>query len=342
MDEEGDLIEKIKLLSDSIRKKSRNLKVGIQEREKYLETTFKPLVTPLQEISRKLETNNQRNIVSKKYLPIDINNGREEGNSSTEADENTNSLSERDEYVGEEEELEEDDDEEDSGSESGVTDQSEPKKGKTCDMNVETISREDGSENNTSILATNIGQKGLLTRKYILKMLQGPPSKRKCHVYGARVENNNIKIGDSVISIDDSDNLTIKGKTYPGSPGLFELIFKATPIKYTPKDFNNFKRIVKATNAHKKNYTTLAPIYRNKSTKYKNIIEKLFPPRGVKSGQGMSMKNMYETNIIYYSDVNKLVNRLRLLHEATLAGHTGVDNEIVALTQELRNQGYIN
>ncbi len=54
------------------------------------------------------------------------------------------------------------------------------------------------------------------------------------------------------------------------------------------------------------------------------------------------MKNLYETNIIYYNNVNKLVDRLRLLWESKQAGHSGLDNEIVAVTDELRKRGYIS
>ncbi|WP_143442451.1 hypothetical protein [Klebsiella pneumoniae] len=49
------LINEIKSLSDAIRKKNRDLKLGISERHRYLENTFKPVVDPLQEISRKLD-----------------------------------------------------------------------------------------------------------------------------------------------------------------------------------------------------------------------------------------------------------------------------------------------
>jgi len=58
-----------------------------------------------------------------------------------------------------------------------------------------------------------------------------------------------------------------------------------------------------------------------------------------KSGEGL--KNTQETNIIYYSNINKLVDRLRVLHQAVNAGHTGLDNEIIALTTELRNRNVI-
>ncbi|WP_143457381.1 hypothetical protein, partial [Klebsiella pneumoniae] len=112
-------------------------------------------------------------------------------------------------------------------------------------------------------------------------------------------------------------------------------MFKPTPEKYTHRDLNNFKRILELTSAHKKNYSKTSPVYRNKSNKYFQVISKLYPP---KRGKGMTMKNAYDTNVIYYNDVNKLVDRMRLLYEARQAGHTGVKNEMVALEQELRRR----
>lgn len=333
MDNREDLVEKIKFLSDSIRKKSRDLKLGIQERERYLETTFKPVINPIKEISRKFERQIPKNDELISLLPSDSRHIKEEEKSETDYDDedDTNSSNVTDNDIPEENNTKNDEDEEINGeSESNDVDEEA------------TRVFVDNSISNVSAIASDIGEKGVLTRKYIMKMLEGKHPMRKCHVYGARVENNKIMIGNSVISTGGNDNLTIKGKTYSGTPGLFELIFKTDPTKYTSKDLADFKKIMKATNAHRKEYSSLAPVYRNKSKKYEKIIVKLFPPRNTKSGRGISMKNAYNTNIIYYNDINKLVDRMRLLHEAKQAGHTGVDNEIIALTQELRNQGYIN
>jgi hypothetical protein len=111
------------------------------------------------------------------------------------------------------------------------------------------------------------------------------------------------------------------------------------PAKYTAQDLKWFKDIALTTNMHKKKYLTTGPVHRNTTKKYKNVIAKLFPTQ--KTGSGITYKNAKKANIIYYNNVNKLVKRLKLLHEAKLAGHTGVYNEIVALTDELRERGYI-
>lgn len=67
-------------------------------------------------------------------------------------------------------------------------------------------------------------------------------------------------------------------------------------------------------------------------------------------GQGFTNLNVKEvcgsnnpcSNIItYWNDVNELVNRLRLLTLSTTAGHTGHNNEIIAIIEELREANVI-
>lgn len=48
------LLKEIKSLSDSIRQKNRALRLGINEKEKFLETTFKPVTNPLNQIVQHL------------------------------------------------------------------------------------------------------------------------------------------------------------------------------------------------------------------------------------------------------------------------------------------------
>lgn len=45
----------IKALSDPLRKKHKNLNLGVMQREKLVETTFKPVVGPLQDKSNELK-----------------------------------------------------------------------------------------------------------------------------------------------------------------------------------------------------------------------------------------------------------------------------------------------
>ena len=327
MEEQELLVHNINALSDSIRRKNRALRSDISERDAFLETTFKPVVEPLKEISQKLTRSDEN---KENINPLIKNKVDDIMNDSTDAMNSEYEEETSDDVSNLEVEEEEEDEEKHEASESNSDKQNEKEVGGTS---------QPSSASRISMLSQDIGYKGELTKKYVLKMLHSTLPKRNYHVYGARLTDEGLMIGNSLIRIDNADNLTIKNKTFKGTPGLFELLFTKEPQGYTRKDLESFKTICKVTNAHKKGYDAASPVYRNKSIKYKNLIMKLFPP--TKSGRGMDMKNSYNTNVIYYNDVNKLVNRMRLLYEAKEAGHTGVDNEIIALSSELRGRGYI-
>jgi len=287
------LLMEIKSLSDSIREKHEALKSGIIEREKYLDSTFRPIVEPLKEITGKLDSS----LIKKE-------------NTDPSSIKNLIDFKEDDE-VSNVSNMEEGD------SNSSIT-----------------------SPTDLSVLGTDISTTGKLSRQYVVKMLDEGESSRNYHVYGARVANGGLMIGNSKLVTDDKDNIIIKDKKYPPSRGLFELIFKKNPTLYTERDLQTYKRICKSTNTHRKQYSSTGKIHRTSTGKYKKIISKLFPPQT--KGSGMLMKDTYDTNVIYYNNINKLVDRMKLLHEAQGVGHTGVGNEMVALIAELRSRGYIN
>lgn len=62
------LVKEIKSLSDSIRRKNRALRLGINERDKYLETTFKPIIEPIKELSQNFLKQFHQGIVINCYL----------------------------------------------------------------------------------------------------------------------------------------------------------------------------------------------------------------------------------------------------------------------------------
>lgn len=336
------LVKEINELSESIRKKNRALKMGISEREKYLESTFEPIITPLKKLSNNMEhlSSLKSDKTGSQYLIkgkhnenglVDSQNDNDLGKSTF-----TDTSEEDNDEVVDEEEVEQFDE---CGTHTVIPTEHIEEHRPLVKKGTQS------TRSNLSILAHDFASKGILARKYLLKMLHSAPGNRKYHVYGVRLSNDVLMVGNSKIDInDDDDNFNIKGKLFKGTPGLYELLFKTSPTKYSSKDLNNFKSILKITNAHKKNYCPTAPIHRNNSLKYKKVVSKIFPPNAKASqltGKGMIMKNSKEPNIIYYNDINKLVNRLELLYEAKIAGHTGVDNEILALTEELRSKGYI-
>lgn len=336
------LIKEIKSLSDSIRKKNRALRLGISERDKFLETTFKPVIDPLKQVSRKLERVTEGDLI----LPVSQYDIKTEEELGEEEEDNNSELEEIEEEPEEFEDVQ-----------------------RKEDISEEEEEIYDSGPSNISKLGVDIRFKGNLGRKYVLKMLQSTIPNRNYHVYGARLEGEGLMIGDSRLDVDKQDNIIIGGKKYKGTRGLFELIFKSKPENYSNRDLATFKNVCLTTHAHRKNYKPApSPIHRNQSVKYKNIISELFPTqmeiakkrflsseevipfhtnrkrRKVNekppSGEGL-LKNTYNTNIIFYNNVNKLVNRMRLIHEAIEAGHTGLQNEWVALIDELINRGII-
>src|SRR5688572_2387207 len=68
--------------------------------------------------------------------------------------------------------------------------------------------------------------------------------------FGIRSEDRIFYIGDTPITIQD-DNITVAGKTYDGTPGLWELITMAKPTKsiYEDNDLKDYAEILVATNA---------------------------------------------------------------------------------------------
>lgn len=348
------LIQEIKLLSDSIRRKNRALRLGISDRDKFLETTFKPVIDPLREVSQKLEKVTEGD----KVLPIPKSDIKTKGDVFFEGEEELEDVSEEEEDLLEQVQ--------EWGKDKSVQEELlEP------DQDKDISEEEDAPEtnlSNISRLGLDIQYKGVLGRKYLLKMLQSTIPNRKYHVYGVRLEGDGLMIGNSRLDIDEQDNIIVKGKKYKGTTGLFELLFKNIPVQYKIKDLINFKRICLNTNAHRKNYSQTLPVHRNQSDKYKRIISELFPTKmkrnkkrymsteevssipdlkkrrkvttDAPSGSGL-LKSIYDTNVIYYNNINKLVNRMRLIHEAIEAGHTGLQNEWVALVDELINRRII-
>lgn len=309
------LIKEIKSLSDSIRKKNRMLRSGLSERESFIESTFKPVIQPLKDISQKLNNS----IVKEADLLMPVENIKEDEDLQSLKSDHDSDMNEKGNDDGEENEDEEED----------ISDIEE-------ENNIP--NREMEEESNLTVLGRDISNHGELFKKYVLKMLHGTLANRKYHVYGARLEKNGIMIGNKEVKVDEADNIIVGEQLFPGTTGLFELIFKKIPMRYSSQDLKWFKKICLITSVHKKKYSPSESIHRNSTKKYKDIIQKLFP---LAKGSGINLKNTNSSNIIYYNNVNKIIERLKLLHEAQLAGHTGVNNEIVALTEELRQRGYI-
>lgn len=318
MDQES-LLHQIKLISDSIRVKNQALKLGLSEKDRFLQSTFNPIVQPLKDISEKLSKYDK---VTDK--PVVYN----KLNEATKVDENDDETAA---HNDEEESLD-----------STRYDMNDSTSDSNSIEDVENIPPME-SVSNLSVLGDDLADKGKLTRKYLLKFMKdNPGSNRNFHVYGARLDKDGIMMGDSTLNIDDDDNIKVGARTYKGSRGLFELLFKARPDYYTKSDLANFQIMCKDTNSHRKNYLKTNSIYRNNSFKYMKVIKGLFPPKfNSKKGKGMEFKNANATNIIYYNDLNELIDRARLIYSAIQNGHTGLENEWLSILEVLKKQNII-
>ena len=184
--------------------------------------------------------------------------------------------------------------------------------------------------------------------------------------------NKKPKIGNKYLNL-KGDNIIIDGKTYTGTPGLWELIVSKDPQegKYTEDDYINYINLLVQTNTiHQKNNPNSPKPKSSSSNKWLNLISPVWehireskkPPeeeKGKGKGKGKGRKKRQEDpqpgtsgtdpqtetpggGLILPSDPNALINRFDLLFSSKKAGHTGVKNEIVSILDELKRQGVIN
>lgn len=179
--------------------------------------------------------------------------------------------------------------------------------------------------------------------------------------YGFRTHNGDLYMGTEPVYVKtvNNENLySIRKQQWPVTPGLTNLLLSTNPKYYTHKDLDAYREMLLSTNAHKENYSDTGRIRRNESSmKYKKIISSLFPRRRRSihrkptEGEGYwwqqpqlkKPQTSYKTfnklgtfNYTYWDDPNELVDRLRLLVASQAAGHTGHNNEIISIIEELR------
>jgi len=92
-------------------------------------------------------------------------------------------------------------------------------------------------------------------------------------------------LGDKRIDL-NYNVIIVDGKRYPGTPGLYELIFKKFPDETmcTNTDKQKYKSFLLATNAHIRGYSTYNPIMGNEGHKFKSIIAPLLSGKRIRKG----------------------------------------------------------
>ena len=181
----------------------------------------------------------------------------------------------------------------------------------------------------------------------------------------------NISFGDSPLMFDGND-IVVKDQHYHGTPGLYELIFIKSPnvVAPTKEDFDNFKAIMLATNAHKRHFRKDAQVAGNRSDKYRYVIKpmlqvmkhdimetqaahskklRVLPTETARMGRGISNSLMQQRqhynnkkiDYVHWDDPNELVHRLKLLISSQIAGNDNHNNEINSIVEELKEANLI-
>lgn len=166
---------------------------------------------------------------------------------------------------------------------------------------------------------------------------------------------------------------------YNGSKELYDLIFLKRPTVFykastNDVDVNAYREILHLTNAPYKNYDSQNELSGSTLKKYVEIIRPLMQqrhqyniPEGERAaavvdapssrttrakskhsgrGVGLGSRKLFSNNrsfeYVYWNRPKELVDRLRLLWASKMAGHTGHDNEIISILEELKEEGIIN
>jgi len=97
--------------------------------------------------------------------------------------------------------------------------------------------------------------------------------------YGIRKDGDNLKIGNSNVTVDSFSNINIRGKQFEGTADLVKLLTRKN-VDYNSIDKNDlhkYKTILEMTNAHLEGYKSGGNIQTSRGIKFRNVITELFP-----------------------------------------------------------------
>lgn len=168
--------------------------------------------------------------------------------------------------------------------------------------------------------------------------------------------NNKFCMGDTEVLFSSAGKIMFRrGSTiignYPVTEELLDLIFLKQPKALANVEGLNddtkkiYSEILFKTNSLYKNFNPDLKNNRNSSRKYKEIIQPLIHKKGgnINTSLVPNEKIYKKKNIqyVYWNNVKELVDRLRLLWSSKQAGDSGQNNEIIAIIEELREEGII-
>ena len=167
--------------------------------------------------------------------------------------------------------------------------------------------------------------------------------------FGLTVKDRKLAIGSKPIDIEDN-NIIVDGEVYEGTPGLWKLIILKDPNDFTEDDYINYINLLLQTNAiyRGNDPNNTYPKGGSKSAKWEKLISPIWDHIKESKKQKKRRKKHQEDPVsgsgltILPSDPNALLERLDLLIASQNAGHSGVRNELVSISDELKRQGVIN
>jgi len=127
-------------------------------------------------------------------------------------------------------------------------------------------------------------------------------------------------IGDSILTVDDTSDISINGRHFKGNRGLWEILNRKNVTRgvVTADDLKRYKTILQLTNAHLQRYKPGGNVQTSRGPKFREVISKLFPqtrrPRGVE----LSLSRQWERYLLSVIDVFS-----KYLHVVTLKPKTG-------------------
>ena len=106
-------------------------------------------------------------------------------------------------------------------------------------------------------------------------------------------------------------------------------------------DHSNYKRIMKNTNALRKNYEADRSFRQvRNNNEFNTEIKKFYEISGLPKWM-VEQRSVLDCNYVYWNDLNELVDRLKLLIAEKSAGNNSHNNEIMSIIEELREEKVI-
>lgn len=184
--------------------------------------------------------------------------------------------------------------------------------------------------------------------------------------YGVYVDDydGSLKMGNADVAFSDK-TITISRNGTPiyqatVNRPLLDAIFKNEPISLGDKAKHVYAKLLDVTNATRVNYNSAGTTKASKSDKYlelikpvmreyeivKSIVAEETPRKSLRPRKGAGMlskhlKSSAKTEYRYWNSLKELIDRLRLLWASKISGNNSHENEILAILEELREEGIL-